>query len=162
MALGALFGSVKILHATVDSRARKIAVLRAIGYGGAPVAAALVLEAAVLSLLGAMAGDWSAWLLCDSRVEAINNAIFTLSVSARLVALGMGWALLAILGGLAPAIRGARLAVAAALQQRDAAALWTPGPPAAGPAATPGQSGRFIGCCSTGRARSGLPGTPSG
>ncbi len=36
MALGALFGSVKILHATVDSRAREIATLRAIGYDAFP------------------------------------------------------------------------------------------------------------------------------
>jgi hypothetical protein len=121
MALGALFGSVKILHATVDSRVREIATLRAIGYGGLAVATAVVLEAVILSLLGALVGAWIARVVFDGRVEAIFNAVFTLSVSARLIALGMGWALLlAVLGGLAPAIRSARLPVAAALQRRDA------------------------------------------
>jgi putative ABC transport system permease protein len=129
MALGALFGSVKILHATVDARAREIAVLRAIGYGGLPAATAVMLEAVILSLLGAMLGAWSAWLLFDGQVEGIFNAIFTLTVSARLIVLGLAWALLlAILGGLAPAIRAARLPVAEALLRRDASELMSDDP----------------------------------
>jgi putative ABC transport system permease protein len=118
MALGALFGSVKILHAAVDSRAREIATLRAIGYEAFPVATSVVLEAVVLSLSGALIGAVIARVLFDGRLEAIFNAVFTLSISTGLIAIGMGWALLlAILGGLAPAIRSARLPVAEALRQ---------------------------------------------
>ena len=118
MALGALFGSVKILHATVDSRAREIATLRAIGYEAFPVATSVVLEAVVLSLIGALLGAWIARILFDGRLEAIFNQVFTLSISPSLVALGLGWALLlAVLGGLAPALRSARLPVAEALRQ---------------------------------------------
>jgi putative ABC transport system permease protein len=118
MALGALFGSVKILHAAVDSRAREIATLRAIGYEAFPVAVSIVLEAVVLSLIGALIGAVIARILFDGRLEAIFNAVFTLSISAGLVAIGMGWALLlAILGGLSPAVRSARLPVAEALRQ---------------------------------------------
>jgi putative ABC transport system permease protein len=118
MALGALFGSVKILHAAADSRAREIATLRAIGYAAFPVATSVVLEAVVLSLIGAFLGAWIARILFDGRLEAIFNQVFTLSISPGLIALGMGWALLlAVLGGLAPAIRSARLPVAEALRQ---------------------------------------------
>jgi putative ABC transport system permease protein len=118
MALGALFGSVKILHASVDSRAREIATLRAIGYEALPVAASVVIEAVVLSLIGALPGAWVARMVFDGRLEAIFNAVFTLSISTGLIALGLGWALLlAVLGGLAPAVRSARLPVAEALRR---------------------------------------------
>lgn len=118
MALGALFGSVKILHAAVDSRAREIATLRAIGYDAFPVATSIVLEAIVLSLTGALIGAWIARVLFDGRLQSIFNAVFTLSISTGLVALGLAWALLlAVLGGLAPAVRSARMPVAEALRQ---------------------------------------------
>ena len=118
MALGALFGSVKILHAAVDSRAREIATLRAIGYEAFPVATSIVIEAVVLSLFGALLGAWVARMVFDGRLEAIFNAVFTLSISTGLIALGLGWAvLLAVLGGLAPAVRSARLPVAEALRR---------------------------------------------
>ena len=118
MALGALFGSVKILHGSVDSRVREIATLRAIGYGGFAVAISVVLEAVVLSVIGAAIGASIARLVFDGRWQAIFNAVFTLSISAQLVALGIAWAVfIAVLGGLAPALRSARLPVAEALRQ---------------------------------------------
>jgi putative ABC transport system permease protein len=118
MALGALFGSVKILHAGVDSRAREIATLRAIGYEAFPVAASVVIEAVALSLIGALLGAWVARMVFDGRLEAIFNAVFTLSISTGLFTLGLGWAvLLAVLGGLAPAVRSAHLPVAEALRR---------------------------------------------
>jgi putative ABC transport system permease protein len=118
MALGAVFGTVKIMHAAVNSRIREIATLRAIGYEALPVATSVVLEAVVLSLAGGLLGAWAARLLFDGRLHAIFNAVFTLSVSAGLMALGVAWSLLlALLGALAPAIRAARLPVADALRQ---------------------------------------------
>lgn len=116
MALGALFGAVKILHMAVDSRRREIATLNAIGYDPLPVAVSVVLEGVVLSLLGALAGALVAYALLDGRLEVIWNAVFTLSVSPGLIALGVGWAfLLAVVGGVIPAVRSARLPVAEAL-----------------------------------------------
>jgi putative ABC transport system permease protein len=57
-------------------------------------------------------------MLVDGRQEIIWNAVFTLSVSPGLIALGMAWALaLAVLGGIVPAVRSARLPVAEALRQ---------------------------------------------
>jgi putative ABC transport system permease protein len=118
MALGALFGSVKILHAAVDSRTREIATLSAIGYDPLPIAVSVVLEGVILSLLGALIGALAALMLVDGRQEIIWNAVFTLSVSPGLIALGMAWALaLAVLGGIVPAVRSARLPVAEALRQ---------------------------------------------
>ncbi len=118
MALGALFGFVKIMHAAVNSRMREIATLRAIGYEALPVATAVLIEAVILSVVGALLGASVARVLFDGRLNAIFNAVFTLSVSPGLIALGVGCAiLLAILGGIAPAIRSARFPVAHALRR---------------------------------------------
>ena len=118
MALGALFGAVKILHTAVDLRTREIATLSAIGYDPLPIAVSVVLEGVILSLLGALAGALVARILVDGRLETVWSAVFTLSVSPGLIALGAGWALvLAVLGGIVPAIRSARLPVAEALRQ---------------------------------------------
>jgi putative ABC transport system permease protein len=118
MALGALFGAVKILHTAVDLRTREIATLSAIGYDPLPIAVSVVLEGVILSLVGALAGALVARVLLDGRLEIIWNAVFTLSVSPGLIALGVGWALaLAVLGGIVPAVRSARLPVAEVLRQ---------------------------------------------
>jgi putative ABC transport system permease protein len=118
MALGALFGSVKIMHAAVSTRTREIATLRAMGYGALPAAIAVVLEMIVLSLIGACCGAGIAWLLFDGRVMTGLTNAFDLSVSPRLFILGLGWALvLAILSGVPPAIRAARLTVVNALRE---------------------------------------------
>jgi len=118
MALGALFGTMKILHSAIDSRSREIATLSAIGYDPWPIAISVVLEGVALSMLGALLGALVARVLVDGRQEIIWNAIFSLSVSPGLIALGIAWAiLLAILGGIVPAVRAARLPVAEALRQ---------------------------------------------
>ena len=117
MALGALFGIVKLMYAAVNARTREIATLRTIGYQPLPLALSVLLEAVVLSLAGALAGAGAAWLLFDGRhVLQMRNA-FDLSVSPHLFGLGVTWALaLALLGGLPPALRAARLPVADALR----------------------------------------------
>jgi putative ABC transport system permease protein len=117
MGLGALFGVVKLTYTAVSVRTREIATLRAIGYQSLPVAASVLLESAVLCVAGAIAGAGLAWLLFNGMLVAALKNVFTLSVSPRLFLLGVGWALvLAVLGGLSPAIRAARLPVAEALR----------------------------------------------
>lgn len=117
MALGAIFGTTKLTYATVSSRTREIATLRAIGYRPIPVAFSVLLETLLLALTGALLGSAAAWLLFNGRhvIEARN--IFDLSISPSLVGLGIACALvLAMLGGLPPAVRSARLSVTDALR----------------------------------------------
>jgi putative ABC transport system permease protein len=117
MALGALFGTVKLMYAAVSVRTRELATLRAIGYQPLPVALSVLVETLILALLGALAGVGSAWLLFDGRHVVQARNVFDLSISPRLVALGIAWALaLALLGGLPPAIRAARRSVTDALR----------------------------------------------
>jgi putative ABC transport system permease protein len=116
MALGALFGATKIMYAAVRARTREIGTLRALGFGSVPVAVSVLLEAVLLALLGAGLGTLVAWLIFDGRV-VYSGGVFKLHVSATLVALGLGWgAAIALLGGVFPAIRAARLEAVKALR----------------------------------------------
>jgi putative ABC transport system permease protein len=109
MGLGALFGTVKIMYAAVRARTREIGTLRALGFGGVPVAVSVLLESMLLSLAGAALGGVIAWLIFDGR-EFYSWGAYQFRVSPALLALGLGWGLIiALLGGLPPALRAARL-----------------------------------------------------
>ena len=109
MALGALFGVVKIMYAAVRARTREIATLRAIGFGATPVALSVLVEAALLGAIGALIGTAIAWLIFDGREIWVWGA-FKLRVSPPLWALGLTWALVtSLLGGLVPGVRAGRL-----------------------------------------------------
>jgi len=117
LAVGALFGLVNIFYGIVAARVREVATLRAIGYGALPVAASVVFEALLLSLLGALLGAAVAWMLFGGREFMMDQNIYRLLITPRLVATGIGWALgLALAGSLLPAIRAARLQVTQALR----------------------------------------------
>jgi putative ABC transport system permease protein len=116
MALGALFGASRIMFAAVRARSREIGTLRALGFGGVPVAASILAESVLLSLAGAAIGSGIAWLLFDGR-EFPMWWSFRLQVSPQLVALGLSWgAAIALLGGALPAVRAARLTPVEALR----------------------------------------------
>ena len=121
MALGALFGALNTLYSAVDARTREIATLRALGFGGAAVAVSVIAEAVLLALAGAAIGIAIAWLLFNGQGYAFGEVLFHLVVSPALVGIGLGWALaVAMLGGILPAMRAARLPMVDALR-----ATWT-------------------------------------
>ena len=109
MALGALFGIVKIMYGAVRARTREIGTLRAIGFGAVPVAVSVLVEAALLGVVGALLGTAIAWLIFDGRDMWVWGA-FKLHVAPHLWALGVAWAFVtSLLGGLFPALRAGRL-----------------------------------------------------
>jgi len=117
MAIGALFGCVNTMYAAISTRAREIATLRALGYGAFPVAVSVMLEAVLLSVTGALIGAGFAWVFYDGKLDLFGNVIFHLSVSPHQIELGVIWAVVvAILGGLLPSVRAARLPVVDALR----------------------------------------------
>jgi putative ABC transport system permease protein len=116
MALGALFGAVKIMYAAVRARTREIGTLRALGFGGGAVATSVLVESIVLSVAGAAIGASIAWAIFDGR-EVFVWGIFQLSVPGQLIALGLAWGVgIALLGGLLPAVRAARVPAVEALR----------------------------------------------
>jgi putative ABC transport system permease protein len=122
MAVGALFGALNTMYSAVSVRTREIATLRAIGFGAAAVVLSVLIEAMLLSILGALIGAGLAWVFFNGNVVStlgsnFTQVVFRLAVSPALVVLGVLWAcVIGLIGGLFPAIRAARLPVATALR----------------------------------------------
>jgi putative ABC transport system permease protein len=123
MAIGAVFGALNTMYTAVATRAREIATLRAIGFAGLPVVIAIMLEAALLALLGGLIGVAVSWFLFDKYTVStlgsnFSQVVFAFQVSPQLILNGLTWALvIGLVGGLIPAIAAARLPVTAALRE---------------------------------------------
>lgn len=124
MGLGAIFGAVNTMYSAVANRTREIATLRALGFGSVPVVISVLVEAALLSVLGGLIGGALAWAVFDGYQTATMNwqsfsqVAFAFAVTPSLLSRAMLYALvMGLLGGLAPAIRAARLPVVTALRQ---------------------------------------------
>jgi putative ABC transport system permease protein len=121
MTLGALFAALNAMYASVSTRAREIATLRAIGFGAGGVVASVLIEALLLALLGSLCGAAIAWLLFSGSTISIGGgvttAIFELRMTPALLGVGIFLAsAVGLLGGVFPALRAARLPVATALR----------------------------------------------
>lgn len=121
MAIGAIFGALNTMFASVASRAREIATLRAIGFRGMPVVVAVMLETMLLALLGGLLGGFIAWLVFNgytaSTFTGVASMSFEFKVSPALLWEGLKWALaIGFIGGLFPALRAASLPVTDALR----------------------------------------------
>jgi len=119
LAVGALFGCFNTMYAAVGSRAQEIATLRALGYSGFAVAVSVLLEAALLSVSGALIGAFIAWGLYDGVPSGFGSDVFTLLVSPALFGTAVLWAIaVALLGGFLPSLQAAGSTVSDALRAR--------------------------------------------
>ena len=122
MAVGALFGALNTMYSAVSVRSREIATLRAIGFGASAVVVSVLIEAMLLSVIGALIGAGLACVFFNgNEVSTLGSnftqVVFRLAVGPSLVVLGIVWAcVIGLVGGLFPAIRAARLPVATALR----------------------------------------------
>lgn len=124
MATGAVFGALNTMYTAVSSRVREIATLKALGFGGSPVIVSVLLESLMLAAIGGTIGALGAWLAFDGyRTATINyqsfsQVAFAFDVTPGLLLNGIIYAaVIGTIGGLFPAIRAARLPVAAALRE---------------------------------------------
>ena len=122
MAIGAVFGALNTMFATVATRAREIATLRAIGFRSLPVVVAVMLETMMLALLGGLIGGALAWLIFNGFTAStiaggVGQLTFSFDVSPKVLWDGLKWALaIGFVGGLFPALRAATLPVTDALR----------------------------------------------
>jgi putative ABC transport system permease protein len=122
MGIGAVFGALNTMFATVSARVREIATLRAIGFRGVPVVVAVMLETMLLALLGGVLGGVLAWAIFNGYTAStiaggVGQLTFEFKVSAPVLWTGLKWALaIGFIGGLFPAVRAARLPVTDALR----------------------------------------------
>ena len=112
LAIGALFGSLNVMYGTVRARTREIITLRVLGFAALPIALSVIVEATLLSLVGASIGAGSAWLLFNGKQSLVVHTVFELSVTPYFVAIGFAWALaISLTGALLPALRAVRMPV---------------------------------------------------
>jgi putative ABC transport system permease protein len=123
MAAGAVFGAVNTMHTAVAARTREIATLRALGFGGAPVVASVIVESVALAIVGGLIGGSLAWILLDGyqtttlNWQSYTQVAFAFAVTPGLLAQGVVYAIaIGLVGGLLPAMNAARVPVAAALR----------------------------------------------
>ena len=126
MALGALFGALNSMHSAVAARTIEIATLRAIGFSSIAVAIAVLTEALLLALAGAVVGASIAYAAFNgTTISTLGGAVwdsqlvYSLNITPSLVVIAIVLACaLGLLGGLFPAIHAARSNVADALHQQ--------------------------------------------
>ncbi len=117
MGLGATCGALASLYASVDARKVEIATLRAIGFGGFPIMGSVLVEGLVLAIPAALLGAGIDWYLFNSHLVVAAGITFPMAVTAHLVVIALFWALsIALLGGILPSLRAARLPVATAMR----------------------------------------------
>ncbi|MGL6290884.1 MAG: ABC transporter permease [Silanimonas sp.] len=123
MAFGATFGALNTMYSAVSARTREIGTLRALGFGAAPVVASVMAEALLLSASGGALGALVAYLVFNGYAVStlgggFTQVAFQFAVTPMLVAIGLGLAVgIGFIGGLAPAIRAARIPVTSALRE---------------------------------------------
>jgi putative ABC transport system permease protein len=123
MAIGAIFGALNTMFAAIAARAREIATLRAIGFGGLPVVISVLIETMLLALLGGVLGGLVSWSIFNGYTAStlganFSQVVFQFKVSPGLLWLGIKWAMaIGFVGGLFPAVRAARLPVTTALRE---------------------------------------------
>ena len=124
MGVGAVFGALNTMYSAVAARGTEIATLRALGFGGLPVAVSVLIEALLLGLIGGALGALVAYVAFDGlqtstlNYQSFTQVSFAFSVTPALIITGTAYALLlALVGGLFPAIYAARRPIIAGLRQ---------------------------------------------
>ena len=124
MGVGAVFGAINTMYAIVAARTREIGTLRALGFSRRAILASFLIESVILAVIGRRdrlpAGLPDERLLDRHRPDAelqrdrlrLPDHAQASSSSAWLFAVVMG-----LLGGLLPALRGARLPITTALRE---------------------------------------------
>ncbi len=124
MAVGAIFGALNTMYSAVSTRTREIATLRALGFGRGAVVVSLMIESLLLALAGGAVGGGLAYFAFNNfhtstmNFQSFSQVTFAFRVTPELLVRGIVWsALIGLIGGLFPAIRAARLPIAAGLRE---------------------------------------------
>lgn len=123
MAVGSSFAAMNTMYAAVARRAREIGTLRVLGFSRSSILVSFVLESLLLSALGGLLGCLLV-LPLNGMTTGIGNFItfseiaFDFRISARIMAAGLGFALImGTLGGFFPARTAAKKEILNALRE---------------------------------------------
>jgi putative ABC transport system permease protein len=123
MGVGAVFGAINTMYAIVAARTREIGTLRALGFSRRSILAAFLIESVILSFLGGVIGCLLAFPMngfstATGQTQSFSEIAFSFRITPEIVAFGLAFAIaMGFVGGLLPALRGARLPITAALRE---------------------------------------------
>jgi putative ABC transport system permease protein len=122
MGVGAVFGAMNTMYAIVAARTREIGTLRALGFSRRAILFSFVTESVVLAAIGgiigcALAFPMNGFSTGTGQTDSFSEIAFAFRISPEIVVTGMVFALvMGLVGGLLPAVRGARLPIVVALR----------------------------------------------
>jgi putative ABC transport system permease protein len=123
MGIGAVFGAMNTMYAIVAARTREIGTLRALGFSRRSIVAAFLVESLVLALAGGVLGCLLAYPMngfstATGQTQSFSEIAFSFRITPVILLRGMVFALvMGALGGLLPALRGARMTISSALRE---------------------------------------------
>ena len=124
MSIGAIIALLNTFHSALAQRKRHYAVLRALGFGSLAISASMIIEALCLALIGGALATAVVFLALDGREISVmgpggTQMIFDTALTWQVFAAAVGVAcVIAIIGGLLPAIGAARRSVVHVLQDK--------------------------------------------
>lgn len=123
MGIGAVFGAINTMYAIVASRTREIGTLRALGFSRRSILASFLVESVILALVGGAIGCLLAFPMngfstATGQTQSFSEIAFAFRITPGIVTSGLVFAVaMGVLGGLLPALRGARLPITSALRE---------------------------------------------
>jgi putative ABC transport system permease protein len=119
-----VFGAILTMFTAVSTRTREIATLRALGFNTTSVLVSVLTESLTLAAIGGLGGGLLAYLAFNGyqtstmNFQTFSQVAFAFAVTPGLLIQGLSYALImGFIGGLAPAIRAARLPIPSALRE---------------------------------------------
>jgi putative ABC transport system permease protein len=120
IAIGGMLGGFNSTYAAFASRVREVGTLQTLGYQRGAIALSLVQESILSSSVGAIIACGIAIFSLDGFSIRFSMGTFTLSMTAGIIALGIGSGLLlGVIGAIAPALRCLRLPIPEALRASE-------------------------------------------
>jgi len=122
MGIGAVFGAINTMYAIVSARTREIGTLRALGFSRRAILASFLIESVILAVVGGAIGcllafPMNGFTTGTGQTQSFSEIAFAFRITPEIVLTGMIFAVvMGILGGLLPALRGARLPITSALR----------------------------------------------
>ena len=122
MAVGSSFAAMNTMYAAVAYRSREIATLRVIGFSRPSILTSFVLEAVLLSLLGAIVGillimPFNGMTTGTQNQVTFSEVVFGLQITPQVVAIAIIFSVaMGLFGGIFPAWHASRREILAALR----------------------------------------------
>ncbi len=123
MGVGAVFGAINTMYAIVAARTREIGTLRALGFSRRSILASFLVESVILAAIGGAIGCLLAFPMNGfstgtGQTQSFSEIAFNFRITPGIVLTGLVFAIvMGVLGGLLPALRGARLPITSALRE---------------------------------------------